>query len=101
MAPIYFYNNLGAPDHIRLLEVHGSIDISTPIYCNLIEASIHNPPEYEAISYAWQVQRPTRTIICDGAEITVTENCYRVLCRFRPIVNDQSRRLWIDSVCIN
>jgi hypothetical protein len=58
-------------------------------------------PSYEAISYAWEGQTPSHRISCDGLDLLVTGNCAEILRHFRPKSPEQSRRLWIDAICIN
>ena len=97
----YSYKPLQSPGNIRLLKLHRRSDVSSSIHCDLIETSLRNSPRYEAISYTWQGQTPTRIINCAGSQLLVTENCFAALHRFRPERTGVERLLWIDSICIN
>ncbi|KAH8747159.1 heterokaryon incompatibility protein-domain-containing protein, partial [Hyaloscypha sp. PMI_1271] len=61
--------------------------------------SIDAPPQYEALSYTWGGQTPTRPVICNNGLLLITENAFssirRLRCHFEP------RKLWIDTICIN
>ncbi|KAH0424699.1 hypothetical protein CcaCcLH18_11421 [Colletotrichum camelliae] len=55
--------------------------------------------EYEAISYVWGNLSKTHEMICNDAEILITESLYGALtCMRLPSV---SRRLWADQICID
>lgn len=97
----YLYTPLIYFDSIRLLRLHGSPDEAAPLYCDLVECRLGEPSDYEAISYTWQGQKPSREVSCSGMTILVTENCEAALRRFRPWTKGDFRLLWIDSICIN
>ena len=100
---MYSYSPLQGDSSIRLLRLHGSPDKSSTLKCTLFEASLEDKNEepYEAISYAWEGQKPTRIIRCSGEDLLVTENCEELLRYFRPGDAEESRVLWIDAICIN
>ena len=67
---------------IRLL----SIELDTyraPIRCHLIEASLDDLPEYEALSYVWGDSTCTEQIMCNGQIHHVTTNAARAIRRIR------------------
>ncbi|KAK0644180.1 heterokaryon incompatibility protein-domain-containing protein [Cercophora newfieldiana] len=98
----YAYASLTSQSSIRVLQVHGSDDPSAEISCTLKDEDLGcSTTPYEAISYAWEGQTPSHRISCDGLDMLVTENCAAILRHFRPKSSDQSRRLWIDAICID
>ncbi|KAJ8106822.1 hypothetical protein OPT61_g9288 [Boeremia exigua] len=54
-----------------------------PIRCHLVEASLDNLPEYEALSYVWGDPTKTEQITCDGQVHHITINAARALRRIR------------------
>lgn len=55
---------------------------------------------FQALSYAWGQFTESRFITLNGQhEIPVSDNCYAALLRLRN--TKQSRRLWVDAICIN
>ena len=86
----------------RFLILHGSSDPQRRLRCDLAEASLDDANlQYEAVSYCWADQSPTQAVHLEDREVLVTKNCEAALRRFRPLKNDESRNLWIDSLCIN
>jgi hypothetical protein len=111
--------------HIRILEVLPGRG-SDPVVCLMHEASLDEHPHYEALSYVWGdppalvfciyvVDSPTAGVYPERfprtnedhaqpqekpyflLQITATLHC--ALIRLRH--SEQSRRLWVDAVCIN
>lgn len=68
------------------------------IHIELIQVSLNAPPDYEALSYAWDSQSPDRKAICEKKELLITPNCEAALRKLR---RTTTRLLWIDSICIN
>lgn len=56
--------------------------------------------EYEALSYTWGDQQPSKQIICNGVSLPVTENLFNALVELRRAQN-KPRFLWADAICIN
>ena len=97
----YTYRPLASERSIRTVEVRGSDKPDAELCCTLKEQDLGGGPSYEAISYAWEGQTPSHRISCDGLDLLVTGNCAEILLHFRPKSPEQSRRLWIDAICIN
>jgi hypothetical protein len=97
----YVYEPLASERSIRTVEVRGSDKPDAELCCTLKEQDLGGGPSYEAISYAWEGQTPSHRISCDGLDLLVTGNCAEILRHFRPKSPEQSRRLWIDAICIN
>ena len=114
---------LGTPSHqlnlkrreIRLLVLHPGLR-DEPISCSTFIASLDQLPAYEALSYVWgkpdalqtsadlnlslvNNQEHWSSIKVDGSKFMVSENLAAAMraLRFR----EDSRVLWIDSICIN
>ena len=70
-----------------------------PIVCQLEHIKLIPDSDYEAVSYVWGDAAVTKPITLDGREYPVTTNLYTGLQFLR--YKESSRRLWIDSLCIN
>ncbi|KAI9691972.1 MAG: hypothetical protein M1820_009650 [Bogoriella megaspora] len=102
IANHFLYRNINDSKSLRILRVHGSCSVNSPIECDLLERSLEDKElKYEPISYCWEGQEPTQTLLCEGQDLPVTKNCESALKRFRPTSNNETRLLWIDAVCIN
>ena len=95
------YSPLISQSSFRLLRVFGSNAPESTVECEVFEVSLVGPPEYEAISYAWEGQIPSETILCGGTSLIVTQNSLSALQRFRPVQEESCRLLWIDAVCVD
>ncbi|KAI0128025.1 heterokaryon incompatibility protein-domain-containing protein [Xylariales sp. AK1849] len=85
---------------IRLFELLPSPDMNCPIQGNLFHASLSSSPIYEALSYAWgQPLQLTKAIVLGSQTTYITPNLDMALRHLR--LQDRSRTLWIDAVCIN
>lgn len=72
---------------------------SEPIRCRLTVHSLHPPPRYKTISYAWGDPQKTGQVIVGDVRLTVPgslESCLRYL-RSEEIELD----LWTDAICID
>ncbi|KAL7945055.1 heterokaryon incompatibility domain-containing protein [Trichoderma barbatum] len=74
---------------------------SSLLQCTLHRVSLQSvpPPKYEALSYTWGNENDRREIAVNGYIVDVTFNLYSALCRLR--LEDDTRVLWIDALCIN
>jgi len=103
-----------APGSTRVFELEAG-EFSDPIVGRLVPQAIDGEP-YEAVSYVWGDPRKRRSIIIDGAAVSITANLHGALTAFRhrPAsggsdgsdpnagpAQRQVRRLWADAVCIN
>ena len=89
-----------AQSQIRLLEILPATDAQNDIIvCRLTTWSLHDAPEYHAISYVWGPARPTKTIVVDHELMSVRENCWYALWQVR--LHQQCQYHWIDAICIN
>jgi len=118
-APEYEYRRLSAPSEtIRLLALNGKAETSLPCIGHLLEASIHDLPAFEAVSYVWGSVRAKdfATLLnqrvgkaCSG----IISYPQRIKYSTLPLTSVQGhllaclqrssgwRLLWIDAICIN
>lgn len=110
---LYASSGLNTEGQIRLLTVYPDIEGSQEISCKLEVVHLEENPSYTAVSYTWGspindapdrgAPRSTTThpIICNGNTALVTKNLYDFLQRVRCEQELNSRKFWIDSLCIN
>ena len=72
----YLYEDLSEEPEgtFRLLLVHPGT--SDPIRCSLGIASLHDPPNYQALSYTWGTGSADRPILVDGQVFRVRQNLW-------------------------
>jgi Heterokaryon incompatibility protein (HET) len=93
----YTYEPLAA-GHIRLVRVLRR-SLLSELRCELIHVPLSSAPDYEAISYCWGRDPPSKTILMNGQKLAVLPSVYDVLHYRRSFQTD--RLLWIDFICIN
>ena len=104
MSFIYRHTPLQDSRSIRLLKLNPSAEPSGPaevveLECQLIECKLDSLPTFSALSYTWEGQSPTVTMLCEGKELLITANCASAL---RRLLRDKELRLlWVDSICID
>lgn len=73
---------------------------SKGINIDLIDSFVTGPQSisYDALSYTWGSREKTKSIICNGKRLPVTQTLLEALHRFR----DPSKvvTLWVDQICI-
>jgi hypothetical protein len=94
-------------DEIRLIEV-SLCSSGTNVQCELVTVSLHNNPEFTALSYVWGDPTVTEQILLDGNLFPVTVNLATALRYVKeqwhnefPDRNPKSFRLWADAISIN
>ena len=98
----YHYQPLDSlKDEIRLVYIlpgAGEDELCT----NLVHASLHNQPEYLALSYTWGNPHPFSPVVLNGFDFEVGSNLAAAL---RQLRKDRGPRrglpYWIDAICIN
>ncbi|KAK3899520.1 heterokaryon incompatibility protein-domain-containing protein [Staphylotrichum tortipilum] len=93
---IYTYGARLSSREIRLLRI---LPGRKEIRCTLTTHPLAANPQYDALSYAWGLDRRPHAIICDGRRLFVTKSLFHALCQLRR--NGQTALLWVDAVCIN
>jgi hypothetical protein len=75
MPEFYKHSPLTDRRSIRVLRLLPSEDDHAKVRRELIEEKLldDDPPNYAAISYTWDNQRPSKEIICDEKTLLVTE----------------------------
>lgn len=65
---------------VRLLVLQPAKNKDQHLFCEIMHASLDEPPFYEALSYAWDSEIPQAFLTCpDGSQILVTLNCEAAL----------------------
>ncbi|KAF7955338.1 uncharacterized protein EAE97_000597 [Botrytis byssoidea] len=83
---------------IRILVLQ-PLSQGTPIQCTVETISLLSHPSYEALSYVWGDASIRQTITFNDTPFSVTQNLAIALYHLRlPL---ESRRLWVDAICIN
>lgn len=88
-----------ARKEIRLVTILPLTDPDSTIFCSIETVSLHDNPDYEALSYCWGDSSITKRALLDGHEIDITTNLYHALAQFQS--ETISSRLWVDAICIN
>ena len=86
-------------DNIRVLHLVRAVNDSDLLRCTLEQVLAYNPPEYTAMSYAWDAETPSEPVYCEESVLLITSNCEKELEEFRE--HPESQIMWIDSICIN
>ncbi len=95
----FSHDTLLSAEHTRLITIFPSRRDTDEIRTELHQASMHAPPQYDALSYTWGGQTPTRPVICNNRVLLITENAFSAIRRLR--CHSEPRKLWIDAICIN
>jgi hypothetical protein len=96
---MYEYTTLIEPHSFRVLELQPTRKRTADLTIRLLEVSINMPPNFEALSYAWESQSLDQSISCDREALLISATCKAALLRLRR--KTRSRLLWIDQICIN
>ncbi|KAI1419765.1 heterokaryon incompatibility protein-domain-containing protein [Xylaria sp. FL1777] len=83
---------------IRIIKLLPS-KFNAPIECELEHIVLEPGADYEAVSYCWGNASITKPILLDGKPYPITLNLLDGLRYLRR--EESSRRLWVDSLCIN
>ena len=95
----YRYDFLTGRRSFRVIELLPADGVSKSLVISLKIASLEDPPNFEALSYAWEAQSRDQSIICDGQQLKITATCKAALYRLR--LKSTGRLLWIDGICID
>jgi hypothetical protein len=98
--PHYSYKPL-TRNSIRVLELHPAAS-DAPLHCTIVTQGIGDQA-YDALSYVWGDPTPAALIKCrdevDEGELGIGRGLALALLAFR--LTDQTRRIWVDALCIN
>jgi hypothetical protein len=97
----YKHKPLEKRNSIRLLRLRAQPCLpNAPIQCEMIHTSLHNPPQYVAVSHRWaEAGQAQEMILIDGGLFAVSCSIHTLLLAKRS--NLHHRLFWIDSICIN
>ncbi|KAK5709704.1 hypothetical protein LTR17_019523 [Elasticomyces elasticus] len=87
-------------DEIRLIRLLPSL-ADNKVRCETSVASLHECPEYMALSYTWGAPPDDHVIDFNGREIPIRKNLWRFLDQVRNLSTDWPPQIWIDSLCID
>ena len=96
-VPAYWYSSL-PNDAIRLITLNGLADDNRP-QITLEAYPFPDAPEYNALSYAWNGEKPSRLVWCNGMQLLITKSLRRAL--YMLVESGSSCPLWADAICIN
>lgn len=100
--PETIYDDLPTCDgEFRLLEIVPAADPTSHIIARLFNASLEDPPRYEAVSYRWEQTADAHFISVNGVKFPVRRDMVSLLSEFRRQSYPSSPIFWIDSICIN
>jgi hypothetical protein len=86
-------------DDIRVLRLNPSLDLASPINCNLEHISMTQAASYEALSYCWEGNETPNCIWLNQCPFPVTKSLHSALLALcKPT---EPRILWVDAVCLN
>ncbi|CZT24291.1 uncharacterized protein RCC_10012 [Ramularia collo-cygni] len=100
IARATFHRHLSnAHDEFRVLRIGQGRD-GSPLSCDLEHCQIRTPPKYDAISYCWGTESPSREITSGNLKgFLISEHLWRALQRLR--MANKERLVWIDALCID
>ncbi|PMD50110.1 HET-domain-containing protein, partial [Hyaloscypha bicolor E] len=70
-----------------------------PVKCEFSIHRIDSRPSYEAISYTLGDPSQSRSVIINGCKLEVNSNAFDILQDRATFL--KTRKIWIDSICIN
>jgi hypothetical protein len=97
------YDKLKGKDSIRVLELHprplDALSMDWLPICSIKQVSLQQSHLFTALSYAWSTRPDVSRVYINGRPLIVRHNVSSMLKWLAK--KDQSRTLWIDSICIN
>lgn len=100
----YRYSPLLEPDSFRIIILHPSASISSPIACTLAHSSLLHYDNsiidhYTTLSYVWGNASDRRRITVNGKSLYITASLDTALRHIRDREHDM--KIWADGICIN
>jgi hypothetical protein len=103
MTPSYNYRPLDCSKKeirlLKLLPLGGSRQTRLIPICYVFHATLHDHPQYTALSYAWGTTVEPLVILVDDCAVRVTKNLYDAMMVLR--LSHEPVVIWIDFLCIN
>lgn len=75
------------------------VDENTHVTISLLEGAASHGVAYDAISYAWDDEKPSVRVTCNSGEIRITSSLHVALCQFYSLGFRQP--LWADQICVS
>ncbi|KAF2132408.1 hypothetical protein P153DRAFT_285074, partial [Dothidotthia symphoricarpi CBS 119687] len=94
----FIYSSQLSGRNIRIIELLPG-EPGDQLACNVAEASLDDPPSYEAISYVWGDPSVKEPVQCNGCVVFVTVSLTQALRRIRH--PKASRLVWADAIALN
>jgi hypothetical protein len=91
------YQTLADVDEIRLLHLQPGAT-NEPLICQLVNSTLFDKPQYEALSYMWGRKESPLQIELNGGIVEVRNNLWQALNHLRHA--QTTRILWIDALCL-
>ncbi|KAK4119599.1 HET-domain-containing protein [Parathielavia appendiculata] len=91
----YLYSRI-EPDEFRVLRI---LEVYPEIRFRMKTFSIHDAPEYQALSYAWGTSTEEEECICNDARYRISRTLGQALRGLYRHAN--SSWIWVDAICIN
>lgn len=86
-----------AENHIRVVSIL-DVESHNPI-CRLEMVPLDaSSIDFDAISYCWGNPEKSKTIICEGKQLSIPGDLHDML---RHLYEPRCRKIWIDAICIN
>ncbi|KAH8589922.1 heterokaryon incompatibility protein-domain-containing protein, partial [Bisporella sp. PMI_857] len=100
----YEYHKLSEPDAVRLIQLHPSPYLESPLQCELLSTTLtrcYNNliDKYTALSYVWGDPQLSSKITVDGRTMLITASLASALRHLRD--STRKRIIWADAICIN
>lgn len=96
------YKPIDSSSHdIRIITLHPPCTDPNQekITCSLTRESLHDNPQFEALSYEWGNAGFQKVILINGVQFPARQNLWNALFHLRNKSKD--RRLWIDAISID
>jgi hypothetical protein len=89
----------GSNNEIRLLTIQPEDPTNPGLHCRLHAVRLDDSLKFNALSYVWGEETPTRSITINNECVDIRLNLYLALCRIRNLT--EGLDLWCDAICIN
>ncbi|KPI35405.1 uncharacterized protein AB675_11728 [Cyphellophora attinorum] len=94
----YTYEPLNE-DEFRLLTLLPNTSSAGPVRFQLTKHTVSSPPEFFAVSYAWEDQARSEVAVCEGAELFITPTVEDLLQSM--LAKDEHGPFFIDAISIH
>jgi hypothetical protein len=100
----YEYVPMFADREVRILRLEAAAQHDEPLIASLITRLLQDDPEspslrYDCVSYCWGTSGKSKSLLCYGHVLDITENVDMMLRHLRKPT--RPRNLWVDAICID